>query len=86
VSRYEGNDISVGWAIASCFCVFCVIIVRSWCRFGIWFVCVVVSGVRVVELLRCAVLLLGERLKKSGPVFESDECWEYWCGSWWKVL
>ena len=58
------------------FCVFCVIIVRSWCRFGIWFVCVVVSGVRVVELLRCAVLLLGECLKKLGSMFESDECWE----------
>ena len=38
--------------------------------------CVVVSGVKVVELMRCAVLLLGECLKKLGSMFESDECWE----------
>ncbi len=38
--------------------------------------CVEVSGVRVVELLNCAVLLLGECLKKSGSVLEGDECLE----------
>ncbi len=59
------------------FCVFCVIIVRSyWCMFGIWFVCRRMGGVRVVELLTCALLLLGEYLKELGSVLEGDECWE----------
>ncbi len=38
--------------------------------------CVEVGGVRVVELVTCEVLLLGECLKKLGSVLEGDECWE----------
>ena len=38
--------------------------------------CVGMDGVRVVELLTCAVLLLDECLKKLGYVLEGDECWE----------
>ncbi len=38
--------------------------------------CVEVGGVRVVELVTFAVLLLVECLKKSGYVLEGDECWE----------
>ncbi len=38
------------------FCVFCVIMMRSWCMFGIWFVCKGVDGVEIVEVLD--VLLL----------------------------
>ncbi len=38
--------------------------------------CFMVGNVRVVELLTCAVLLLGKCLKKLGYVLEGDECSE----------